>query len=166
MNRLGMAIGKPSRFVMGKAPGGTGLFGMGAKEGPLVGNELKPREYSIYVRLAGNKLKKHQQELVDGQLVDFGEVGAYDFLKAYMATSAYKEMPEASGDLPGSKQVFIKRVISEYRAAALEMVTEFSDRLREIRKKKDAAMETYNETGKLPGAPVTAPDFFGGKPKE
>jgi hypothetical protein len=64
-------------------------------------------------------------------------------------------MPEVSGDLPGSKQVFIKRVISEYRAAALEVMTELSDRLREIRKKKGAAMETYNETGKFPeGHPV------------
>jgi hypothetical protein len=150
MNRLGMAVSMPSRIVMGKPPGGSGLFGVGGKTGPLQGEELKPREYSIYVKLAGNEYKRPQAELVDGKLVDFGKVGAYDFLKAYMQTSAYKAKPEVAGNLPGTKQAFIKETIYRYRSEALKWMIQESNRLRKVRETKQAAMDTYNKTGKLP----------------
>jgi hypothetical protein len=139
MNRLGMAIGKPSRFVMGKAPGGMGLFGVGEKDSPWHGVELKPKEYTLLVKLAGNGFKDD---------TEFGHVGAYDFLKAALKTPEYKALPEDPNAPMGTKQAYVKKVIYQYRALTQEWMAENSDRLQKIRAGKEQSKEQFSETGK------------------
>jgi hypothetical protein len=138
MNRLGMAVSMPSRFVMGRPPGGSGLFGVGEKDSPWHGVELKPKEYTLLVKLAGNGLKE------DGE---FGNVGAYDFLKAAMKAPEYKELPEDPNAPMGTKQAYVKKVIYQYRALAQQWVAENSDRLQKVRAGKEKSKEQFGETG-------------------
>jgi hypothetical protein len=147
MNRLGMAIGMPSRFVMGRRPGGTGMFGVGEKDSPWHGVELKPKEYGIYVKLAGNAYKED---------TEFGRVGAYDFLKAAMKSEEYKALPEDPSAPIGTKQAYIKKVIYQYRMAAQEFMAENSGRLQKIRTTKEMQKMQFGETGKTgSGQPVS-----------
>ena len=141
MNRLGMAVGMPSRFVMGRPPGGGGMFGVGEKDSPWYGVELKPREYTLLVKLAGNAYKDD---------TEFGNVGAYDYLKAAMETQEYKALPEDPNAPRGTKQAFIKKAIYQYRTLAQEWMAENSDRLQKVRETKEQAKEQFGETGKVP----------------
>jgi hypothetical protein len=129
---------------MGKAPGGTGLFGVGEKGSPWHGVELKPKEYTLFVKLAGNGYKDD---------TEFGNVGAYDFLKAAMKTPEYKAMPEDPNAPMGTKQAFVKKVIYQYRALAQDWMAENSDRLLKIRAGKEQLKEQFGETGKTGKAP-------------
>ena len=147
MNRLGMAIGMPSRFALGKRPGGSGAFGVGEKDSPWHGVELKPKEYSIFVKLAGNAYKED---------TEFGRVGAYDFLKSAMKSEEYKALPEDPSAPIGTKQAYVKKVIYQYRMAAQEWMTENSDRLSQVRTVKEMQKMQFGETGKRgAGQPVS-----------
>jgi hypothetical protein len=141
MNRLGMAVAMPSRFVLGKSPGGAGLFGVEAKDSPWHGVELKPKEYTVFVKLAGNAYKDD---------TEFGNVGTYDYLKAAIQSPEYQVLPEDPNAPAGTKQVFIKQVIYRYRMQAKAWMTENSDRLSKIQEKKERDKETFGESGKVP----------------
>ncbi|MCL5884450.1 MAG: hypothetical protein M1377_03750, partial [Deltaproteobacteria bacterium] len=144
MNRLGMAVSMPSRFVMGKPPGGGGMFGVGEKDSPWHGVELKPKEYTLLVKLAGNGYKDD---------TEYGHVGAYDYLQAAMKTPEYKSMPEDPSAPMGTKQTFIKKVIYQYRTIAQAWMAENSDRLTKVREAKEKAKEQFGETGQVGDKP-------------
>ena len=117
------------------------MFGVGEKDSPWHGVELKPREYTLLVKLAGNAYKDD---------TEFGNVGAYDYLKAAMETQEYKALPEDPNAPRGTKQAFIKKAIYQYRTLAQEWMAENSDRLQKVRETKEQAKEQFGETGKVP----------------
>lgn len=158
MNRLGMAVSMPSRFVMGKPPGGGGLFGVGEKDTPWHGVELKPKEYTLLVKLAGKATYNTLSELIGDSPTEeeYGQQNVHDFLKTEMQTPEYNAMPEDPGAPAGTKQTYVKAVIYRYRTMAQEAVLNNRDRLNKIRKDKRDAEDRFGDTGQVGDKPKKA----------